>query len=232
MEQEIQHILSGQTLSPSLFVLVLVAGLLTSLTPCVYPLLPITVAMVGRASLYRGQSFLCALIYVIGLATTYALLGVLAATSGQLFGSVASHPLTLGLMAVVCFAFAAWMQGWLVLPSFVPQVSTTANGPVALFTGGALSGLVMAPCTSPVLGMLLMYIAARGDWLMGGVLMFLFAFGMCALLLVAGTFSGALSTLPRAGAWMLWIKTLLSLLMAATGCYLAFLCWLTLRTFL
>ncbi|MDO3384653.1 cytochrome c biogenesis protein CcdA [Gilvimarinus sp. SDUM040013] len=223
MEFEIQNLLTSGDLSIGIFALVFVAGLLTSLTPCVYPLLPITVAMVGNASMERGNSFINALIYVIGVSATYALLGILAALSGQLFGAVASHPLTLGLMALVCWLFAAWMQGWLVLPSFAPSFSTSAKGPVSLFGGGALSGLVMAPCTSPVLGMLLMYVAANGDWLAGGTLMFLFSLGMSALLLVAGTCSGALGRLPKAGSWMLAIKTILSLLMVAAGLYLAFL---------
>lgn len=229
MELEIQNLLGGDHLSLSLFILVFVAGLLTSLTPCVYPLLPITVSMVGNASLGRGNAFVHAMAYVVGLAVTYALLGILAALSGQLFGAVASHPLTLGLMALVCWLFAAWMVGWLSLPGLNLTPLGQSRNILTLFVGGAASGLVMAPCTSPVLGMLLMFVAAQGDWLVGGVLMFLFALGMSALLLLAGSFSGFLTRLPQAGRWMLVIKNSLALLMVGAGLYLAFLSWTNLR---
>jgi thiol:disulfide interchange protein DsbD len=83
----------------------------------------------------------------------------------------------------------------------------------------------MAPCTSPVLGMLLMYVAARGELVAGGSLMFVFAFGMCALLIAVGTFTGLLARLPRSGSWMLFLKSAMALLMALAGFYLAFLAW-------
>ena len=227
MEQFIQSALSEGHLSPTLVLLIFVAGLLTSITPCVYPLLPISVAVVGQHSHNRVQAFGLALIYVLGLALVYAALGILAATTGQLFGSVAIHPLTLGLVAIACLLMAAWMQGWLQLPQWAPattpQDNPTRKGAITVFISGLLSGLVMAPCTSPVLGMLLMFIAARGEVAAAGLLMFIFAFGMCALLIAAGTFSGLLANLPRAGRWMQLIKNLLAGCMLLAGLYLGYL---------
>lgn len=227
MELDIQTALSTGDLSAAVFLMVFVTGLLTSLTPCVYPLLPISVTVVGRAARSRVHAFYLAVVYTLGVALVYALLGVLAAFTGQLFGAVASHPLTLATMALICLGMAVWMLGWIHLPTLstgtdAPQKYT---GPASLFVAGALSGLVMAPCTSPVLGMLLMYVAARGAPVSGGALMFVFAFGMSALLVAAGTFSGLLTTLPRAGRWMSIIKTVLALLMGLAGVYLALLSW-------
>lgn len=225
MEQFIQSALSSGDLSASLVLMIFMTGLLTSVTPCVYPLLPISVAVVGRQSRNRLHALGLALVYALGLALVYAALGVLAATTGKLFGSVASHPLTLGLVALACILMAAWMQGWLSLPQWAPPstATSTRQGALTVLISGLLSGLVMAPCTSPVLGMLLMFVAARGEVATAGLLMFVFAFGMCALLIAAGTFSGLLTNLPRAGRWLLWIKNLLAACMLLAGLYLGYL---------
>lgn len=231
MESYIQETLFSQPLSMMLFAAVLFTGFLTSLTPCVYPMLPITVGIVGRYSRTKKQAFGCALSYVLGLALMYAGLGVLAAVSGKLFGSVASHPATLCVVGVLCLAMAAWMAGWLSLP----VVTAGLNGHVrssrfgvryiSLFFMGGVSGLVMAPCTSPVMGMLLMFVAAQNDLWAGGILMFGFALGMSCLLLVAGTFSGVLASLPRSGGWMNVVKVGLASLMFGAGGYLLWLAW-------
>ncbi|PIQ39763.1 MAG: hypothetical protein COW58_09815, partial [Thalassolituus sp. CG17_big_fil_post_rev_8_21_14_2_50_53_8] len=109
---------------------VFATGLLTSLTPCVYPMLPITVAVVGSHSTDRRQAFVLSLFYVLGLSLTYAILGVFAASSGQLFGSVASHPVTLLLVAFMCLLFSAWMLGWLRMPALqLPDVPAAGRMP-------------------------------------------------------------------------------------------------------
>ena len=109
MEAFIQQSLFTQNLTPALVAAVFATGLLTSFTPCVYPMLPVTVSVVGRYSRSRPQAFCYALLYVLGLAGSYAALGVLAAVSGQLFGSVASHPVVLALAALGCLLMAALM---------------------------------------------------------------------------------------------------------------------------
>ena len=221
MESFIQASLFEQQFSLWAIAAVFAAGLLTSLTPCVYPMLPITVSVVGSHANGKVQSILYSLLYVFGLALVYAALGVLAASSGVLFGSVASHPATLIIVAGFCLFMAAWILGWVRLPMglMVPELKFK-TAPLNVFLAGALSGLVMAPCTSPVLGMLLMYVAGEGDRLWAALLMFVFAFGMSALLIVAGSFSSALSLLPRSGPWLNSIKWIFAVLMAGAAIYL------------
>ncbi len=224
MENLIQQSLMMQELSLVLLGTIFLAGVLTSVTPCVYPLLPITVGLVGTYAKSRLDGFYFSLIYVFGLALTYAGLGMLAASSGQLFGSVASHPATLIFMALVCLGMAGWMQGWIRLPQWTPGHQFKPSKKyrkISILLLGALSGLVMAPCTSPVLGMLLMFVAAKGEPVWGASMMFVFAFGMSSLLVVAGTFSNVLTLLPKSGPWLNRTKTLLSLLILFAAVYLA-----------
>ncbi len=226
MESFIQASLFAQQFNPLAIVAVFIAGLLTSLTPCIYPMLPITVSIIGSQAKSRWQGLHFSLLYVFALALVYAAMGILAASSGQLFGSVASHPITQLLVAVFCLLMAAWMMGWINLPSrFLPARLLTHNPSTPsrafnVFLAGALSGLVMAPCTSPVLGMLLLYVASAGDRLWAALLMFVFAFAMSSLLIIAGSFSGALALMPRSGPWLNRIKYVFACLMASTAGYL------------
>ena len=122
--------------------------------------------------------------------------GILAASTGQLFGAVASHPLTLLVVASFCLVMALWILQWITLPSipFLSAATAMANKNQSnssyvylnVFIAGCLSGLVMAPCTSPVLGMLLMYVAGEGERLWAALLMFSFAVGMSTLLIYSG----------------------------------------------
>jgi len=208
---------------------VFVAGLMTSLTPCVYPMLPITVSVVGSRARSQLQAFAFSWLYVSGLALVYAALGVLAASSGQLFGVVASHPLTLLLAALLCLLMATWMMGWLRMPALqLPLLRQFSSAPLQVFIAGLLSGLVMAPCTSPVFGMLLMYVAGQGQPLWAALLMVMFALGMSVLLVLAGTVSGVLQRLPRSGRWMNRVQWLLAALMLAAALYLLSQAWLVL----
>ncbi len=223
MEQVIQSALIENQLSVLTVLLVFMTGLLTSLTPCVYPMLPITVAVIGAQASSPRQGALFSLVYVMGVALVYAGLGVLAASTGQLFGVVASHPVTLIVAACFFLTMAAWMMGYLSLPQWAatPVFNSGSKG-LNVFIAGGVSGLVMAPCTSPVLGMLLMYVAAAGDRLWGALLMFVFAVGMSALLVLAGSFSGFISSLPQSGQWLKAPKWFLSGLMVLAALYLVY----------
>jgi len=230
METIIQSALMDGQQSIYVVAIIFFTGVLTSLTPCVYPMLPITVSVIGNQAKSRLQAFLLSLVYVMGLAFVYAGLGMLAASTGQLFGSVASHPVTLLLVASFCFIMALWILQWITLPSiaFISKVTSAANKKqgnskfvyLNVFIAGCLSGLVMAPCTSPVLGMLLMYVAGEGERLWAALLMFTFAIGMSTLLVIAGSFSGFLSVLPRSGHWLNIIKWFMALPMFAVAIYL------------
>ncbi|MDQ2076882.1 cytochrome c biogenesis protein CcdA [Marinimicrobium sp. ABcell2] len=224
MESYIQSALAGGQVSAGLILMVLGAGLLTSFTPCVYPMVPITASIVGRLSNNRTQAVMNSVLYVLGLAVVYALLGVLAASTGHLFGSIASHPIALLFVALLCALFGLGMLGWIPIPQWSPAIPVPQNRlgrPLVTFAMGAASGLVMAPCTSPVLGILLIYVAAQGEPLWGALLMFIFAFGMSSLLILVGSFSGAVSALPKAGAWMNIVKYILAALMMVSAAYFA-----------
>jgi len=201
-------------------------GLATSATPCVYPMLPITVGVIGASSEgSRIRGFLLSLVYVAGLAVVYGGLGVFAAVSGQFFGEVSTSPLGYFIVANLCLLFGAWMMGWIQLPQFGFQFSASIVGKAGwirvtmVFIAGCASGLIAAPCTAPVLATLLAYVATTGDVMFGGLLLFAFAYGMGTLLILAGTFSGFLSNLPKSGNWMIWTKGLLALVMFLAGEY-------------
>jgi len=187
------------------------AGLITSLTPCIYPMVPITISViagsVGARPLRRAA---LTLVYVGGVALCYALLGLLAGLSGSLFGSVSAHPLALLAMGNLLLVFALAMLD--VIPIAAPArlaawAGSLAGGSFpAVFLLGATSGIVAAPCGAPAFAAVLTWVATTRSAVLGFIYLFVFSLGMTAVLVAAGFFSGALAVLPRAGAWTAWIK--------------------------
>lgn len=224
LNDQLQHLL---TQGPFIAIgLAWLGGVLTSATPCVYPMLPITVGVIGASSGgNRVRGFLLSLVYVAGLAVVYGGLGVFAAATGQFFGEISTNPIGYFIVANLCLLFGAWMMGWIQLPQFDSQFNASIAGKagwirvIMVFIAGCASGLVAAPCTAPVLATLLAYVATTGDVVFGGLLLFAFAYGLGTLLILAGTFSGFLSSLPKSGNWMIWTKGLLALVMFAAGEY-------------
>lgn len=202
------------------------AGVLTSLTPCVYPMIPITASVIAGTSQEgqsRGRTVALTLTYAVGLATLYAILGALAGVSGQLFGSVSASPwarLAIGNMLVL---FALAMLD--VLPVPVPRklmdfASKSDGGSFgAVFLMGAMSGVVAAPCGAPAFAVVLTWVAATQAGLMGFVYLFVFSLGMTSLLIAVGIFSGTVSMLPRSGVWMVWVKRAAAVLMLGMAEY-------------
>jgi thiol:disulfide interchange protein DsbD len=207
--------------------LVFVGGVLTSLTPCIYPMIPITAAIVGgseatvagnRPRAARWRPLGLTLTYVFGLALVYSALGLFAGLTGTLFGTVSTNPWLYFLMANVLIIAALAMLD--VLPVRVPAalLSRASNaGTAGRYSGalvmGALSGLVAAPCSAPVMAAVLTWVSATHSATLGFVYLFVFSLGMCTLLVVVGLSSGTLSRLPRAGLWMVWVKRLFALVM-------------------
>jgi len=228
METIIQSALMEGQQSLWVVLIVFATGLLTSLTPCVYPMLPITVSVISKHAQTKKHAISLSLVYVFGLSLVYAGLGVLAASTGKLFGSVASHPITLIIVATFCVLMALWILGWLTMPSFSvfskkepkKKSEKATSNYLTIFIAGCISGLVMAPCTSPVLGMLLMYVASEGDLVWAASLMFTFALGMSALLVIAGSFSGFLTLLPPSGHWLNAVKWIMAIPMLGAAVYL------------
>jgi len=203
--------------------LVFIAGVLTSATPCVYPMIPITVGIFGfEAKGSKAKKILGPIFYVGGLAVIYGSLGVFAAASGKMFGEISTNPFGYILMANLCLIFAMWMMGWIVLPqlSVGQSLQNKFTHPyLRLFLMGGASGLIAAPCTAPVLGMLLMYIASSGDIIYGGVLMVSFAYGLGSLLLLLAFSSQWFSRLPKSGKWMNYTKYFMAIIMLVSGEY-------------
>lgn len=188
------------------------AGVLTSLTPCVYPLIPITVSIFGARSQTSNRARAAALssTYVLGIATMYSVLGVAAAASGKAFGSFMGNPWVVGVFAAAMLVFAASMFGLfeIQLPSSLQTklVSVGGVGFGSAFGMGLVAGIVAAPCTGPVLGAVLTFVASTRNLWFGFWLLFSYAMGMGLLFFVLGTFS---VSLPKSGAWMDAVKTVL-----------------------
>jgi len=213
--------------------LVFVGGVLTSLTPCIYPMIPITAAIVGgsEASLEhaeprqrRWRPLGLTLTYVFGLALVYSALGLFAGLTGTLFGTVSTNPWLYFLMAnVLILAGLAMLD---VLPIHVPSAllsRASTAGTAGRYSGalimGALSGLVAAPCSAPVMAAVLTWVSTTHSATLGFVYLFVFSLGMCTLLVVVGLSSGSLTRLPRAGVWMVWVKRLFALVMLVVAEY-------------
>ena len=205
------------------------AGVLTSLTPCIYPMIPITAAIVGGANADgtrppMTRTLVLTLSYVIGLATVYALLGVVAGLTGTMFGTVSTNPWLYFAMANLLLLSALAMLD--VIPIRLPaglagRAATAGTGGRigGALVMGAMSGLVAAPCGAPVMAAVLTWVTRTGSGLLGFVYLLAFSFGMCTLLVLVGLSSGAVTRLPRAGAWMLWVKRLFALAMLGVAEY-------------
>ena len=209
---------------PALFA----GGVLTSLTPCVYPMIPITAAIVGGQTTgqpaSRVRPVLLTLTYVLGLALVYSALGVFAGLTGTLFGSVSTNPWLYFAMANVLVLAALSMLD--VVPIRLPagimtRAATmgTAGRVSGAFLMGAMSGLVAAPCSAPVMAAVLTWVTATHSAVLGFLYLLTFSLGMCALLVVVGLSTGGLARLPRAGAWMVTVKRIFALVMLGAAEY-------------
>jgi cytochrome c-type biogenesis protein len=219
--------------SPAVAIPVLFAGgVLTSLNPCIYPMIPITAAIVGGQEVAavnggtrkRARPILLTLTYVLGLAAVYSFLGVLAGITGTLFGTVSTNPWLYFAMANLLLLTALAMFD--VLPVPVPRswVERAANaGTAGRFSGafvmGAVSGLVAAPCGAPIMAAVLTWVTTTQSGALGFVYLFSFSLGMCTLLVVVGISSAALARLPRSGVWMVRVKRVFGIVMLGVAEY-------------
>lgn len=213
---------SGWVIFGSIFLM----GLLLNLTPCVYPMLSVTVSIFGAQTETRSRTvFLKALTYVLGIATMYSLLGVAAAFSGGLFGAWLQSPLMLSVIAVLFLLLSLSMFGLyeLQLPYWVTQ-RLGGNG-TAGFAGVYFSGLVVgifaAPCIGPPIIALLTFVGAQADPLFGFWSFFTLSLGLGLPYLILGTFSGLLQKLPKSGLWMVWVKKLFGVVLVGLALFYA-----------
>lgn len=207
--------------------IVYAAGLVLSLTPCVYPMLIITLTIVGahgeNKSALRG--FILSGTYVLGIAITFAVLGLAAAAAGSLFGSWLQNPWAMGILSLIFFLLALGMfdvyqfKGSQSLAGDLAKLS--GKGLIGVFIMGLISGLVLSPCTGPVLVGLLTYIAETGNLVYGFALLFTMALGMGTLMVAVGTFAGLAKKLPKAGTWMVMVRNFFGVLLMGMALYYA-----------
>ena len=202
------------------------AGLVTSLTPCVYPMIPITAGILSGMSTVapsRARTVRLTLTYATGLALFYAILGLIAGLSGSLFGTVSANPWARFAIGNLLLLFALAMLD--VIPVSAPHrlmrwaAGLGGGSYPAVFLLGASSGIVAAPCGAPAFAAVLTWVATTRSGLLGFVYLFVFSLGMTALLIVVGLFSGSLAALPRSGQWMVWVKKLAGVALLAMAEY-------------
>ena len=204
---------------------VFAAGVLTSFTPCVYPMIPVTVTYIGGASSgSRRRAVVLSLIYVAGMAIVYAALGVTAALLGKTFGRFTYNAWVYGAVGLVIIGFAVAMLDVITIPvpGFLGKVQSEGarrGGNLGALMMGSTAGLVAAPCAAPVLGLLLVYVGQSGSVLWGGTLLLVFGIGLGFLLMMLGIFSGLLASLPGAGVWMVRVKKFFGYAMLVIGAW-------------
>ena len=235
MEQlvgNLQSYLTGNSLLayPAAFV----AGLLISFTPCVYPVIPIQLGFIGAQtadynategkSRFNSRGFTLSIFFVLGMSVVYAALGAFASLTGTLFGSWAASPWTFIIVAniILLLALSMFDVFTIQMPQFLSRWNPGKGGKgyLSALLIGASSGLIVGPCTAPALGATLAYVGSQGNVVFGTTVLFAFSLGMGVLMIVLGTFTGALSLLPRSGGWMVKVKTAFGIVMLVIAQYL------------
>ena len=212
------------------FIFVFGAGIITSLTPCVYPLIPITVSIFG-ASESTGilKSFSLSLVYVFGIVLTYSVLGVVVASTDAVFGQIMANPWVIGPVCLILVALGLSMLGVyeIRLPANLQNNLNSVGGAgfVGAFAMGTVAGIIAAPCTGPALAAVLSYIANINEddqirkIILGLSLMSTYALGMGLLFICIGTFSGLISSLPKSGGWMYILENIFGIAIITMALY-------------
>jgi thiol:disulfide interchange protein DsbD len=212
----------GRGLLP-LFLLVFIGGLALNLTPCVYPLIPITISYFGgQSGGKKGGLAAHAVLYVVGMAVTYSVLGSIAAFTGGLFGAALQYPPVLVFIALVMVLLSLSMFDVyeLRLPAFLSKLAGgSQKGYLGTLLMGLTVGIVAAPCIGPFVLGLLTYVGNRGSVVLGFSLFFVLALGLGIPFLFLGLFSGSLTKLPRSGAWMVWVRKIFGFILIAMAIY-------------
>jgi len=204
------------------YVSVFVAGFLTSLTPCVYPMISITVSLFGARDkdVSRRRAMLLAAAYVAGIGLMYTTLGVSFALAGKAFGTFMASPFVMVPIAVLFLVMSASMFGAfeLALPSSVQARLSGVGGKGfgGAFAMGLVGGIIAAPCTGPVLASVLAFVAESRSVFIGGSMLFTYALGMGVLFFAIAAFA---VSLPKSGGWMEAVKSIFGVVMALAALY-------------
>jgi thiol:disulfide interchange protein DsbD len=205
------------------FVFIFLGGLALNLTPCVYPLIPITISYFGGQSEgKKGGLVLRAVVYVLGMSITYSVLGVIASFTGGLLGSALQNPVVLIFVALVLVGLALSMFGLyeIRVPQKLAMVGgANRSGYFGTLFMGLTVGLIAAPCIGPFVLGLLTYVGELGDPFLGFWMFFILAMGLGTPFLLLGIFSGAATKLPRSGAWMVWVRNVFGFILIGMAIY-------------
>jgi thiol:disulfide interchange protein DsbD len=198
-------------------------GMALNLTPCVYPLIPVTVSYFGgRSGQNPGKLIAHGMCYIGGLASTNSILGVMAALTGGLMGALLQNPVILSLIALVLIFFATSLFGmWELRPphSLTQAASKPCTGYFGSIFMGLTMGIVAAPCIGPFVLGLLTWVASLGSPYLGFIIFFTLSLGLGLPLFFLAIFSGHLEKLPRSGEWMLWVRKLLGWVLVGMAAY-------------
>jgi len=199
------------------------AGILVSFSPCIYPLIPITLGIVGAESAStRLKGFLIGLTFVLGISLVYTILGIISSFFGILLGTFLANPITYLILTIVFFILGfSLLEGIKInIPFFAFNYECSKNKEFfSIFILGMVSGLAIIPCNFPVLGAILSLISLRKSVIYGGVALFLFAIGYGVILIVLGTFTALIRKLPKQGLWLIITKKVSGLILIAVGVY-------------
>ena len=203
--------------------LVFLGGLALNLTPCVYPLIPITIGYFGGQSEGNTRKlFMMGFLFLIGMAVTYSVIGVVTALTGSIFGALLQNPIViLGIVAIfIVLSLSMFGVYEFKLPDgLVQKAGGAKQGYYGAFFMGLTMGIVAAPCIGPFVIGLVTYVAAKGDPYFGFLLFFVLAIGLGFPYLFLAVFSGKIKNLPRAGEWMDAVKHIFGFILVGMAIY-------------
>lgn len=210
--------------NPIAYLVAYVVGILASLTPCIYPMIPVTVSFMGYIGETRKRIWPYASLYVLGMAIIYTALGIFAAFTGKVFGQFTTNSLVFIIVGIIFLFSGLSMLKVLPWDPFLSKLNNIGKkhdpkGFLGAIVLGMTSGFIAAPCTAPILGALLSYVAVTKDLLFGGTLLFVFSLGLGTLLWILSMFSGLTKFIPRGSRLGHFILTAFGVLMLGISVY-------------
>jgi thiol:disulfide interchange protein DsbD len=208
---------------PYAIIVFFVFGLALNLTPCVYPVIPITISYFGgQSDRRRGSSFVIALFYVIGIAIVFSILGLISGLAGKQWGFLFQNPWFVIAITVVILTMAASMFGAfeITIPSWLTSsLGKSREGVLGAFIMGLTVGIVIAPCAAGIIIGLVGLVAKLGIVVKGTLLFFIMGLGLGLPYLILATFSGLINKIPQSGMWMVWVRKLFGILLVGVALY-------------
>jgi thiol:disulfide interchange protein DsbD len=205
--------------------LVALLGVALNLTPCVYPLISVTIAFfAGRSGGAEGPAVRRAILYALGICVSFTALGMTAALTGSLFGAALQQPAVLGGVALVLVLLAASNFGLYTLrlpPALAQRLGRVGEGGLGAFVMGLTMGLVASPCVGPLIAALLVFVGSQQSVGLGFALFFALGLGMGAPYVLLAAVAGRLRRLPRGGAWLVWVEHVLGFVLLGMALWFA-----------